>query len=74
MFHFEWRYWSCYWNCWVTAKIRPIIDDVTKTAEHKIKKQEGGLLLPMMVSMNASFIRSMTFSLINAITGKGGKG
>ena len=45
MFHFEWRYWWCYWNCWVTAKIRPIIDDVTKTAEQKIKKQEGGLLL-----------------------------
>ena len=37
------------------------------------KKKQGGLLPSKTFSMNALLISTMTFSLINAITGKGGR-
>ena len=56
-----------------------LIDSVTETVKHEIKKQEGGFLTAMMVDMAASLIAPMSSSLIQpiasllikAITGKG---
>ena len=56
-----------------------LIDSVTETVKHEIKKKEGGFLTAMMVDMAASLIAPMSSSLIQpiasllikAITGKG---
>ena len=59
-----------------------LIDGVSETVKHEIKKQEGGFLGSMMTPMTASLIAFITSSLIqpavssliNVIYGKGQEG
>ena len=51
-----------------------LICSATETVKYEIKKQESGFLGSLMAPATASLIKTVAFSLINAITGKGQEG
>ena len=51
-----------------------LICSATETVKYEIKKQESGFLGSLMAPATTSLIKTVAFSLINAITGKGQEG
>ena len=72
--HFQWRYG------WLDGIIKIIklledfgvlIDGITETVKHEIKKQEGEFRGAVLAPLAASFVQPMISSVIKGISGKG---
>ena len=48
-----------------------LIDGVTETVKHKIKKQEGGFLGALSASLVASLVQPVISSVVKGISGRG---
>ena len=50
---------------------RVLIDRVTKTVKHKMKKQEGQYLEALLAPLAASLVHPVISSVVKGISGKG---
>ena len=48
-----------------------LIDGVTKTVKHEIKKQEGGFLRVLLETLAASLVQPVISSVLKGINGRG---
>ena len=48
-----------------------LIDGVTETLKHQIKKQEGGFLAALLAPLSASLVQPVISSLVKGISRKG---
>ena len=48
-----------------------MIDGVTKTVKHEIKKQEAGFLRALLALSAASLVRPVIYSVVKGISGRG---
>ena len=48
-----------------------LIDGITETEKHEIKKQEGGFLGALLAPLVASLVRPVIFSAVKCIRGRG---
>ena len=50
-----------------------LIDGVTETVKHEIKKQEGGFLGALLAPLATSLVQPVISSVVNGINGRGVK-
>ena len=50
-----------------------LIDGVTKTVKHEIKKQEEGFLRALLAPLAASIAQPVIFSVVKSISGRGAR-
>ena len=48
-----------------------MIDGVTKTVKHEIKKQEAGFLRALLAPSAASLVQLVIYSVVKGISGRG---
>ena len=48
-----------------------LIDGVTETVKHKIKKQEGGFLGALLAPLGASLVQPVISPVVKGISGRG---
>ena len=54
----------------VLKKMGVLIDGVTETIKHEMKKQEGGFLDALITPLAASLVQPMIFSVVKGISGR----
>ena len=48
-----------------------LIDGVTETVKHEIKKRKGGFLGTLLTPLATSLVQSVTYSVLKGISGRG---
>ena len=64
--YFKWRYKWCYWNFKITRRFWVLIEGVTETVKHELKKR-GAFLTPLP----ASLVQPVISSVVKGISGRG---